>query len=89
MAFSNSRLDGTVMGNKRVEMYSCVADAATGFIATGLQFVDTIAVAPKSMASGAGKFKANIGVSGTAMAGTVAVTGVASGDEFYLTVFGR
>jgi hypothetical protein len=89
MAFSNSLLERTVMGNKQVQIYSCVADAATGFITTGFSAVDAIQVTYKSMTSGASKFKMNLGVSGTAIAGTVAVTGVTSGDEFYITVFGR
>lgn len=89
MAFNNSLLERTVQGNKQVQVYSCVADAATGFITTNLQSVDFMSVVFKSMSTGASKFKMNIGVSGTAIAGTVAVTGVASGDEFYLTVYGR
>lgn len=89
MAFSNSLLERSVFGNKQVQIYSCVADAATGTIVTGLNAVDAIQVTYKSMTSGASKFKMNIGVSGTAIAGTVAVTGVTSGDEFYLTVYGR
>lgn len=88
MAFSNSLLERTVFGNKQVQVYSCVADGATGTIVTGMNAVSWIQVTYKSMSSGAGKFKTNLGTSGTAIAGTVAVTGVTSGDEFYLTVYG-
>jgi translation initiation factor 1 (eIF-1/SUI1) len=89
MAFNNSLLERTTFGNKSVQVYSCVADGATGTVVTGLQTVDFIQVTYKSMSSGASKFKTNLGTSGTAIAGTVAVTGVASGDEFYMTVYGR
>jgi len=89
MAFNNSLLERTVMGNKQVQVYSCVADAATGFITTGFSAVDYIAVTAKSLTTGAVKFKTNIGVGGTAIAGTVAVTGAVSGDEFYIIVYGR
>ena len=89
MAFSNSLLERTVVGNKQVQIYSCVADAATGTIVTGFQAIDAVSYCPKSMTTGAAKIKWNVGVSGTSTAGTIAVTGVASGDEFYLTVFGR
>ena len=89
MAFNNSLLERSVFGNKAVQIYSCVADGATGTVVTGLQAVDAISVTFKSMSSGATKFKTNIGVSGTAIAGTVAVTGATSGDEFYMIVYGR
>jgi hypothetical protein len=89
MAFNNSLLERTTFGNKSVQVYSCVADGATGTVVTGLQSVDFIQVTNKSMTTGATKFKTNVGVSGTAIAGTVAVTGAASGDEFYITVYGR
>lgn len=89
MAFNNSLLERTVFGNKQVQIYSCVADGATGTIVTGFNAVDAIQVTFKSMTSGASKWRMNSLVSGTATAGTIAVTGVTSGDEFYITVYGR
>ena len=89
MAFDNSLLERTVLGNKQVQFYSCVADAATGVVATGFNAVDMIQVTYKSMTTGAGKFVMNEGAEGTAIAGTIAVTGVVDGDEFYMTVYGR
>lgn len=89
MALSATLLDQTIVGNKRVQFYSCVADAATGTFDTALSFVDCIQVAPKSMTTAAGKFVCNKGTTGTAIVGTVSVTGIVSGDEFYLTVYGR
>lgn len=89
MAFTVNKIDETVFGNKRVQMYLVTADGATGTIPTGLSFVDCIATAYKSMTSGAGQFAANEGSAGTSIVGTVGVAGVANGDEFYLTVYGR
>lgn len=88
MAFNNSLIERSVFGNKAVQFYSCVADGATGTIVTGFNAVSAIQVTPKSMTTAAGKFKINTLESGTAAAGTIAVTAVANGDEFYLTVYG-
>jgi len=89
MAFSNALLERSVQGNKQVQFYSCVADAATGTIVTAFKSVDMISVTPKSLTTGAVKFVMNEGVSGTSTAGTIAVTGAASGDEFYVIVYGH
>jgi hypothetical protein len=87
MAFSNSLLESSVFGNKNVQFYSCVADAATGTIVTGFNQVTAVQLTPKSLTANV-KTKINAGISGTATAGTIAVTGATSGDEFYLTVYG-
>lgn len=89
MAFDNDILERMNMGNKQAIFYSCTADAATGTIVTGLKSVDAVALTGKSMASAPYNTRMNEGVSGTSTAGTVAVTGVASGDTFYLMVFGH
>jgi hypothetical protein len=88
MAFNNSLIERSVFGNKAVQFYSCVADAATGTIVTGLNSVTAINVTLKSASTAAVKFVINAGVGGTATAGTIAVTGAVSGDEFYVTVYG-
>jgi hypothetical protein len=88
MALSASLLERTVVGNKQVQVYSCVADAATGTVETNMNGVAFFSVVHKSMTSGAGKFKMNVDASGTASPGMIAITGVANGDEFYLTVYG-
>lgn len=88
MAFNNSLIERSVFGNKAVQFYSCVADAATGTIVTGLNSVSAIQVTLKSASTAAVKFKINTLESGTAAAGTIAVTGAVSGDEYYVTVYG-
>ncbi len=89
MAFTVTKLSDTVFGNKRVTAFSVLADAATQAISTGHRYVDFVQVTPKSCTSAAFKTKINVNASGTAANGTVAVTGVASGDEFYMTVYGK
>lgn len=88
MAFNNQLLDRSVFGNKALQVYSCTADNTSGVIATGMKKVDWISVTYKSMSSGATKFKINALTSGTAAAGYIAVTGITSGDEFFIQVYG-
>ncbi len=80
MAFSNSLVGRSVFGNKAVQFYSSVADAATGTIATGLNQVSAISVTLKSASTCAVKF----GI----VASAVVVSGATSGDEYYVTVYG-
>lgn len=87
MAFNNSLIERSVFGNKAVQFYSCVADGATGTIVTGLNSVTAVQLTPKSLTANV-KTIINAGVTGTATAGTIAVTGATSGDEFYLMVYG-
>jgi hypothetical protein len=89
MAFNNSLLERMNLGNVNANFYSCVADGATGTIVTGFQAVDAISVTYKSMTSGVTRFRINAGVSGTATAGTIAVTSAVNGDEFYVIVYGH
>jgi hypothetical protein len=90
MAFSVSVNHKTVWGNMKVHILSCVADATTQNIATGMDVVYGHALSPISMTSSA-KWAAypNKGSASTTLAGYVGVTGVTSGDEFFLTVYGR
>lgn len=89
MAFDNDLLERMNVGNKQALFYSCTADAATGSVVTGFESVDAVAMTPKSMASTVGLTRMNEGVAGTSIAGTVSVTGVTSGDTFYLLVYGH
>lgn len=71
----------TVFGDQRVELCSVTADAASGTVPTGLSAINSVSLGPQSMATSAIK----ISVSG----GTVTISNAASGDAFYLNVFGR
>ena len=89
MAFTVATIDKSVLGDKRVVVLSCVADAATQAIDTGLSALDFIQYTPKSMTTAAAKFALNANASGTASAGYIGVSGVASGDEFWVTCYGH
>jgi hypothetical protein len=89
MAFNNQLLKRMNLGSVNAQVYSCTADAATGTIVTGMQSVDAIAVTIKSLSTAGVKFAMNAGVTGTATAGTIAVTGAVNGDVFYMIVYGH
>lgn len=92
MAFTVAAIDKTVFGNKSIVILSCTADAASDAFATGFRVVDHVQFSPQSMSTGASggpKIKKNVLTAGTASNGYVAVTGVTSGDVFFLTVYGH
>lgn len=89
MAFTVSQIYNDVMGAARFQILSCSADAATQNVYTGFSAIYGYALGPKSMTSSAAKIEINQMTSGTAAAGYLSVTGVANGDEFYLSVWGR
>lgn len=89
MAFTLSTTHQDVHGSSRFKIILCTADAATDSINTGFSSVLGVGLSPKSMTTAAAKVVINELVAGTAAAGYIAVSGVASGDEFYLNVWGR
>lgn len=80
MAYTVTKVP-TVFGNKKVDLCSVVADAASGTIPTSLGAIDAISLGPQSMATSAIKM--------TVSGGTITVSNAASGDQFWLTVYGR
>jgi hypothetical protein len=88
MAFTIGR-ENTVLGNKKVALLSCSVDSASGNIETGLSVVDHVSICPISMATAAIVLKKNIGSGATSRAGIININGAASGDVFFLTVYGR
>jgi hypothetical protein len=80
----------TVFGNKRAIGMKVVADAATQTVETGLRVIEWYSYAKGSMATQVGLTLAiNSNASGVATLGSVGLSGFSSGDEFYLTVYGR
>jgi hypothetical protein len=71
----------TVWGNMRVHICNVTTDAASGTIPTGLTQIAGYSLAPISMATAAPLMKAS--------GGTITVSAAASGDNFFLTVYGR
>lgn len=89
MAFSWTVAKKTVHGDERVFHGTVTADGTAGSVDTGLANINAVTFAPKSMTTMiAAGFRINSLESGTATAGYLAVTGVTSGDEMYVTVFG-
>lgn len=71
----------TVLGNLRCHICNVTADAASGTIPTGLSTIAGYSIAPISMATASPLMKAS--------GGTITVSAAASGDNFFVTVFGR
>jgi len=89
MAWTVTKKIESVFGNIRVKSYLMAADSATYELDTGFGDVLSVATAPKSMASSPYAVAINVTTAAVASPGTVAVTGVTSGDDFWLTVYGR
>ena len=89
MAYSVSFIKKTVVGDMRMFIMSCVADAATEAIDSGLDSVYGFTLAPRSCSTAALKVFQNYTALGTASAGYMGVSGAVSGDEFILTVYGK
>ncbi len=79
----------SVFGNKQVRLLKITADAATQAVQTGLGVIEHINVGFTSAATQAMKFSINSNASGVQAFGTLGISGCASGDEFYVTVYGR
>lgn len=76
--------------SKNQMLIEVTADAATQAIETGLAKIDHFSVGYVSMATIVGvKIVPNKDASGTAANGTLGVSGLTSGDVFYVTVYGR
>ena len=81
---------GTVFGDKRVVGLKLTADAATQTVETGLSVIEWLAVSAKaSMASQGVKVFINSNASGVQSMGVLGCSGFASGDDIYITVYGR
>jgi hypothetical protein len=88
MAYTVTRFKLNV-GNKRTVGMKIVADAATQTIETGLKVVEFIQVGAVSMNSANFHLAINSNASGVQSMGVLAATGLTSGDELYVTCYGR
>lgn len=93
MAFTVTKDKEFNIGPERCRFLSITTDGAEDNIDTGMDFIDTYQIQPVSMASGhIGddiKFAKNSDSSGSASNGIIGVSGLASGDDFYIVVYGR
>ena len=88
MAYTVTRY-ASVFGNKRAVGLKVTADAATQTVQTGLGVIEWYSIGYGSMSSNGIKVAINSNASGVAEFGSVGVTGCTTGDDFYLTVYGR
>jgi hypothetical protein len=88
MAYTVTKSQQTIMGNQRVWQGLITPDAATGVVSFGFKNLLAVQATAKSAASSSHHFSINELAAGTASAGDLAITGVASGDDFYVTVYG-
>ncbi|MES3012627.1 MAG: hypothetical protein V4750_02720 [Pseudomonadota bacterium] len=79
----------TTFGDKAVRLLKITPDSATFAVQTGLGTVEHVGIFFSSCATNGFKVAVNSGCTGIAAPGTLGITGVASGDEFYITVYGR
>lgn len=89
MAFTWTIAKNSVHGDERVIHGLVTTDNTSGTVATGLSVINSVAWAPRLMTSATcACFRINVGTTSTSTAGTLAITGVTSGDTMYVTVFG-
>lgn len=79
----------SVFGNKKTIGMEITADGATQAVETGLKWIEFMSVGPSSMNSSNIHIATNSNCSGVSTPGTIGITGCTSGDNFYVTVFGR
>lgn len=82
-------IEKTVFGNKRCHIISFSAGGAEEEIDTGLSVIDHFHVGIKSVATSAYTMQNNKDSSGVAANGTIGCSGMASGDEMFIYVYGK
>ncbi len=88
MAYTVTKTAMTVFGNQRVWQGVITADATTGVVSFGLKSIIHVQATSKSSTTQANNFRINALALGTASAGDLAITGVPSGSDYYVMVYG-
>ena len=88
MAYTITR-ESIVFGNKAGEILQIVADGAEANIQTRLSRIDAHTIGYGSMATRHITIGRNSNSTGLATQGMLGLSGVASGDEFVIVVYGR
>lgn len=91
MAYTVSAVVNTVFGDKRVRSLKITADAATQTVESGLEYIDAFSVGIQSVTTAGGlpAIYANSNASGVQSFGVLGISNLASGDELFVTVYGR
>lgn len=88
MAYTVTR-SRTVFGNKGAVLLKITADAATQTVETGLKRIEHYSLGFGSMSTRTGwSIFINSNASGVQSNGVLGVSGVAIGDDIYVTVYG-
>jgi len=88
MAWTITR-NNSVFGNKQARLLTILADSSEQNLETGLSVVEAFSTGIKSFSTMGFTMLENKNSSGTAANGYIGISGVASGDEFHLIVYGR
>lgn len=89
MAYTSSALVKTVYGNQRIHHLRVTADATSGAVDTGFSVVNFLHASPQSATTMGFRMFMNQNSGLTANNGSVALSGLVSGDVIYVTVFGN
>lgn len=89
MAWTTTKTAQYNEGGVVVQHWNLIADAATLELSTGLKNILHLTTGINTATTAGIKFKANILSAGTTAYGNVAITGAASADNLYLTVYGN
>lgn len=89
MAYTFTAAMKTVHGNQNVQQGLLTADATSGVVSFGFATITHAHVTSKSATTASARFRINALAGGTASAGDLGVSGAVSGDEYYVTVYGR
>lgn len=89
MAWTTTKNAEFAAGNQKIQLWKLTADSATLELDTGLDVITHIEATPALAASAPVHFNINETSAAVANNGAIAVTGAASSDEFFVTVYGR
>lgn len=77
------------VGNKKQINLLVTLAAASGVVDTGLSYIDHVVYAPKSMATASITLAPNLSSSTTAVNGRLSINSGATGDDIYITCYGK
>ena len=89
MAWTTTKANQYNVGDKVVQLWKLTADSATLELSTGLNVLAHAQASPGSLTTTIGACYINATSAAVASNGLVSVTGVTSGDEIFLTVWGN
>ena len=89
MAFTKVKTKTTVYGDDRIAHFILTCDANSGAIDSGLSVIHSVHVTAKSATTTSPKAKINLSATQIAGNGSLFMSSCASGDDYYVTVYGR